>query len=472
VIGGVAPDGADEGEVEAAIAERIERVRSAPVAREALAAAIAAVQDELVYDVETTEDAAHQLAFFAGLGALDTLLELPARIAAVAAGDVQRTASRWLRPEARTIGWYVPRDASPETVPPAVVDVARPAPRPGKPASVDEQPIAAPVVRRLPGGLPAIVQRSDFSAAAHVLLVLPGTGIEGDGIEADDPVLGHSALSRRTRPEDLAATLDALHAAAAAARIARDDEPPSGDPEARLEQAFAGIMAPRVPASTDPLLVVVTGDVEPDRAFELLGKRFGGVEPRAQRARRAPEFRADDVRIALGRPIAQAQLGYVVPAPGPSESDALAWRLLLYVLSHGYEGRLGKEAISNRGLAYYIDSRYRSDGVNGWITLAVGVDPHKLEPLAALLREELARLRTDPPTVAEVEEAKAHLVGRAISAAQSNEELAQALAVDWLWHGRIVSPEALEALLAEVDRRDVLEAIDAFTAGTVIRVVP
>ena len=37
--------------------------------------------DELVYDVQTTEDAAHQLAYFEGLHALDTLLTLPQRVA-------------------------------------------------------------------------------------------------------------------------------------------------------------------------------------------------------------------------------------------------------------------------------------------------------------------------------------------------------------------------------------------------------
>ena len=49
-------------------------------------------------------------------------------------------------------------------------------------------------------------------------------------------------------------------------------------------------------------------------------------------------------------PIAQSQLGYVVAAPGPAEPNYLAWQLLQYIVAHGYEGRLGKEAISRRGL--------------------------------------------------------------------------------------------------------------------------
>ena len=90
------------------------------------------------------------------------------------------------------------------------------------------------------------------------------------------------------------------------------------------------------------------------------------------------KLRKDTLRVRLDHPIAQAQLGYVVPAPAPSARDALAWRLLLYVLTHGYEGRLGTEAISKRGLLYYIDGQYRSDGENAFVSLTMGVDPAKL----------------------------------------------------------------------------------------------
>ncbi|MEZ5929940.1 MAG: hypothetical protein R3C55_15845 [Parvularculaceae bacterium] len=56
----------------------------------------------------------------------------------------------------------------------------------------------------------------------------------------------------------------------------------------------------------------------------------------------------------------------------------LAWRLaLLRALAHHYEGRLGAEAISNRGLVYYIGAKYRASPTAGLITLQTGVDPDK-----------------------------------------------------------------------------------------------
>jgi predicted Zn-dependent peptidase len=226
----------------------------------------------------------------------------------------------------------------------------------------------------------------------------------------------------------------------------------------------AGLLA----GSDSPALVVISGDGEAAAALEGLETWFGAVQAAPGIERPSSGFDRNDIEVHLGVPVAQAQLGYVVPAPGPTDEDAFAWRLLLYILSHDYEGRLGKEAISKRGLAYYIDSRYRSDGENGWVTLAVGVDPDKLAPLKALLEAELIRLRDQPPTAGEIEEAKRHSLGRARSAAQSNEELSSRVAEQWLWYGELLAPADLEARLREVSLQDVLAAIPAFTDGVTV----
>ena len=472
-IGGTTGVETAEAALEREIAARLEAVRREPRDEAEIDAAIAAVHDELVYDVQTTEDAAHQLAFFAGLGALDTLLELPLRVAKVTAADVQRVAREYLRPERRTVGWYLPQRFAPEAESAPVATSPERSPDAAEPAPLDDEPAPAPVVRALSGGLPAIVQRSDLSPSVQVQLVLRGTALTAPGLDTGSPVAGHSSLAWRIRPGELGATLDKARDALARVRVERDaDQPPSSNPETRLAQAFDEIMAGRESdgAAAAPVLVVVSGDVDESRAFALLEEHFGDLDAPEPRDPRSARFEPEQRDERIGHPIAQAQLGYVVPAPPPDDPRADAWRLLLYVLSHGYEGRLGKEAISNRGLAYYISSRYRSDGSDGWVTLAVGVDPHKLQPLEALLREELQRLETEPPTTSEFGEAKQHLVGREVSASQSNAELAEALATEWIWYGELQSAEELEARLERVGRQDVLDAIDAFTNGTIITV--
>ncbi|MDH4055584.1 MAG: insulinase family protein, partial [Gammaproteobacteria bacterium] len=108
VIGGFADAGASEASIEQEIERRIESLRRRTVSDKRLSSAVNEVLEQLVFDVETTEAAAHQLAYFEGLGALETLLELPDRVAAVTPREVKSVLSRYLSPERRSIAWYEP----------------------------------------------------------------------------------------------------------------------------------------------------------------------------------------------------------------------------------------------------------------------------------------------------------------------------------------------------------------------------
>jgi predicted Zn-dependent peptidase len=100
----------------------------------------------------------------------------------------------------------------------------------------------------------------------------------------------------------------------------------------------------------------------------------------------------------------------------------------------------------------------------------MGVDPERIDAMEAALRTELARLVSRPPSEAEVEAAKRHLLGRDLSAAQSNEEIAAQLARQWVETGGLRSHEALAELLAQITASDVAAVAPAFVRGTILRV--
>lgn len=545
VAGAIEPTTTPE-ELEGALEATVARLREVAVADGELAAARERLAGALLFDVQTTEDAAHQLAYYEGLGAREVLLDLPARLAAVTPDDLLRIARQWLAPEKRTIGWFLPppRPADAPAAAPFTVDAPARAVDGGRPTTAQERARAGaagetvtagaaaaseeagragragePTLVRLASGLPALVQTVPGRGTVFVGALLPAASVEvaagePDVVSADDPVWRHTWLGWRGRAEALPDLLDrartALDGAVATeppgdplngdpsaldGTVAAEPvgEPPNGDPAAldgTMATDPAGQPTDRSPAAlvaaslrrqlgivpvggtTAPVLLVVAGDVDAAAAAALLEERFGGVAPGAPPAAASPRVLDAAVRLAAPRAVAQTHLGWAVPAPAAAAPDHLAWRMLLYVLTHAYEGRLGVEAIARRGLLYWVGSAYHTDGRAGWIELSMGVDPQKLESLEELFRATLDGLATDPPSDVEVAEARRHLLGRRLSAHQSPEEIAAFLATEWTGHGRIRPPAELEAALAAVTADDLRRILPAFTAGALARVEP
>jgi zinc protease len=458
--------------LEEKLQEAIDSLLSRPPTVDELVDSQRQLLDELVFDLETTEDAAHQLAYFVGLDALDVLLEMPARLTSVGVDDVSRIARTYLRPHQRTIGWYL-AGRTPE-MPAADAPVGE-SPAPPHAAAVaaseyEPAPDAAtpPRILHLENGLPVIFQRTTLSSSAYLRVLVPTTGFDFNAATVlNSPVWRHTSLNARFRPSALEATLrHSRNAVLTATPAPKGVE--AGDPAARLDQAFDEALAIGSPTlHVAPSAIALVGDLNEKDVLPALETHLGDLAPAA--AELHPPQKGPDARqidLAVGE--AQAQLGYVVTAPPPSDPDWFAWRILLYVLSHGYEGRLGVEAISRRGLVYYIDSRYVTDGESGRITLAIGVDPAKLPAMQELFRETLQGLADRPPTETEVAEARAHLRGRRLSAAQSNSEISAALLEEWVGRGRLLSDDEFVTSVNNVTWQDVARIIPAFLSGTTI----
>ncbi len=145
--------------------------------------------------------------------------------------------------------------------------------------------------------------------------------------------------------------------------------------------------------------------------------------------------------------------------------------MLLYVLSHDYSGRLGRSAIGDKGLAYHICQCLpnRRTARRGSRSPLASI-PAKADALEAEFRAQLARLVTNPPTAAEIEAARSHILGRSISAAQSNQEIADKLTREYLEAGNIRSHDELSALLQSITADDIAAIATDFGKGTILRV--
>jgi predicted Zn-dependent peptidase len=299
--------------------------------------------------------------------------------------------------------------------------------------------------------------------------VIPGNSLSFEGTavsaEPDEPAWRHTSLGLRFRAGDLAEAIAEVRRALEAA--APEPPPPIGeidDPEERLDRALRDALGiePVPPSSSPitPVAVVAMGDLDEEEALRLLERAFSDLPPRRPLPPLDLRVKQPAARIALpGK--AQSQIGYAVPVP----SSPLAWRMLLYILTHDYEGRLGKELIARRGLLYHVASRYRSDGHTGWLSMATGVNPDKLDETRNLFFGLLEALREHPPTEAEVEEARQHLIGRRLTAPMSNEEISAAYAREWIERGRLLTDEEWEREVRAVTREEVLRIVPAFLSG-------
>jgi predicted Zn-dependent peptidase len=460
-IGGSIAVKANPAALERDIERRIATLRDRPTTAARLSKAKAAVTRAIADDVQTTEDAAHQLAFFEGIGALDVLLDLPRSVAAVSAADIQRAARTYFVPNRLTVGWMVPGKA-----PGTQIGNGNPRPaadQPGTPPPTGPAP--TPQLRHLSGGLPAIVQPNPLSNTVTVELLLSAPSAGGAHPEE---LPGLDAIVRSGKPTELPALVSD---AVAASRKPEAAEPASDDPVTRLDQLVVAHNR-RNTGAPAPLAVILSGNVELDNAFAILERTLGREAPGklAVASSRTATSGLTTIRERIAKPLAQGGIGYVVEGPPPGIRQAMAWRMLLYILTHDYSGRLGRSAITDKGIVYYIGSSLRTDGVRSWATISIGVDPDKADAMEAEFRSQLARLVSDPPTASELRAARMHLLGRDLTAAQTNEELTSKLACEFVETGGLRTHEQLREQLQTITPADLATAARDFVRGTIIRV--
>jgi zinc protease len=111
-VSATASEGVSLASVEAALLDALESVRREGLAEAELATAKAQLRARLVCEADSVTNIAHQLGYFHTISSLDTLAELPGRLAAVTLRDVADVARDVLADSNRTVGWYQPVPAA------------------------------------------------------------------------------------------------------------------------------------------------------------------------------------------------------------------------------------------------------------------------------------------------------------------------------------------------------------------------
>lgn len=186
-------------------------------------------------------------------------------------------------------------------------------------------------------------------------------------------------------------------------------------------------------------VLVLVGDVEPERDLPLLERYFGTVPRGTPPMVLLPdEPRQEEERRVTVRYEAQPQLVVGWHKPTYPEREAFVLDLVDAILSDGRTSRLYRRMIVQDGLALNVTTSSAFPGVrepNLFLFYGQPRAPHEPEELERALYEELERLKSEPVPQAELDKVKNRVVAETVRSLASNSGLAAALAFHELFAG-------------------------------------
>jgi predicted Zn-dependent peptidase len=206
------------------------------------------------------------------------------------------------------------------------------------------------------------------------------------------------------------------------------------------------------------LVISVAGDISHEAVYALVAKLFGAWEtaPAATWEPCPPPLDAKRVTFER-RETEQANLSLIMPGIAHDAPDYYDLVVLNAILGDGMSSRLFQRVREEQGLAYDVGSgaiHYRDTGA---FVVTAGVEPsHTTEALEAIL-SELARMRGEPVSEAELTRAREYARGRTTLRLEDTRSVAS-----WLGGQEIL-------LNHIVDLDEVLEELGRVTAERVQR---
>jgi len=202
------------------------------------------------------------------------------------------------------------------------------------------------------------------------------------------------------------------------------------------------------------LTAVVVGDVEPERARDLVARVFGGWRtPRPPPlALPAPVRAASRRRVVL--PMmnkSQADIAYGFVAARRRDPDYYACWLMNNVFGqYSIGGRLGDSIRERQGMAYYVSSALDANVVEGPLAIRAGVSPANVDRAVASIDREVAAIVADGITQKELDDSRRFLVGSIPRALETNAAIANFLQVAEFFDLGLDYDARLPGLLGEV----------------------
>jgi zinc protease len=188
---------------------------------------------------------------------------------------------------------------------------------------------------------------------------------------------------------------------------------PMGTPDAlaRIGQVdLKGFVAAHF--ARDRLLIGVEGDISPAELGPLLDRTFGGL-PAKGTADAVPEAALSGAgkMIVIKKPVPQSVILLGAPGLKRSDPDYYAAAILMEVLGGGFGSRLTREVREDRGLAYSIGAGLASYDRAALVVAQTATQNERAKDSIEVIRQVWGELGKDGPTQAELDDARAYILG-------------------------------------------------------------
>lgn len=164
-------------------------------------------------------------------------------------------------------------------------------------------------------------------------------------------------------------------------------------------------------------IVVVVGDVDPQKIYQLAEQYFGPLKPSVlPKLKPQKEIKPLGTRVVMVEAPAKLpylMMGYNVPSvtTATQKTDPYALEILQYILS-GDSGRLTKNLVRGSQIASQIEvdyePRFRLDYLFG--IAATPAQGHTTQEVETAILNQIKQLQTQPVTTEELERAKAQII--------------------------------------------------------------
>jgi zinc protease len=205
-------------------------------------------------------------------------------------------------------------------------------------------------------------------------------------------------------------------------------------------------------------VVVAVGDVEAERASEVLAGAFGDWPERTTMSGLAPFAWVPNGREAPARIVtrekAQAALAMVFPGPDRRDPDRAAAQVWSAVAS-GLGGRLFEALRDRRSLAYTVMATTWQKARAGALLSYIATSPHREEEARASMLTELERFAAEPVSEAELRQAINYLTGQAEVSRQSGASMVGEILEAWVAGTGLHELEDPAALFRKVTAPDI-----------------